>query len=113
MKKTSSILIAVVISLLAGLSAMAQTTPGIHTPHINKQQHEQQKRIRQGVRSGELTRGETRRLEKDEREIRQEERAAKADGTVTAEERREINKDLNKTNRQIYRAKHNNRQPGN
>ena len=109
MKKTSSILIAVVISLFVGLSALAQPAPGTHTPHINKRQHEQQKRIRQGVRSGELTRGETKRIEKDEREIRQEERAAKADGTVTAEERKEINKDLNKTNRRIYRAKHNNR----
>ena len=54
MKKTSSILIAAAISLFVGLTAMAQTTPGTHTPHINKRQHEQQKRIRQGVRSGEL-----------------------------------------------------------
>lgn len=109
MKKTSSILIAVVISLFVGLTALAQTTPGTHTPHINKRQHEQQKRIRQGVRSGELTKGETKNIEKDERGIRQEERAARADGTVTPEERKDINKDLNKTNRRIYRAKHNNR----
>jgi len=109
MKKTSSILIAVVISLFAGLSVMAQTTPGTHTPHINQRQHEQQKRIRHGVRSGELTRGEARRLERDERGIRQEERAARADGVVTRGERREINRDLNKTSRRVYRAKHNNR----
>ena len=109
MKKTSSILIAVVISLFVGLSAMAQTTPGTRTQHINRRQHEQQARIRQGVRSGELTRGEARRLERNERQIRQEERAARADGVVTREERREINKDLNKTNRRVYRAKHNNR----
>ena len=109
MKKTSSILIAVAISLFVGLTAMAQTTPETNTPRINKRQHEQQKRIRQGVRSGELTKREAKKIEKDERGIRREERAAKADGTVTAEERKAINKDLNKTNRRIYRAKHNNR----
>lgn len=109
MKKTFSILIAVAITLAVGLSAMAQTAPGTRTRHINHQQHEQQQRIHHGIRSGELTRAEARRLEKQERGIRQEERAAKADGVVTREERKEINQDLNKTSRHIYRAKHNRR----
>ena len=109
MKKTSSILIAVSITAALGISAMAQTSPRYRTPHINHQQHEQQKRIRQGIRSGELTRAEAIRLEKEEREIRQGERAAKADGVVTRAERREINQDLNKASRHIYRAKHNRR----
>ena len=67
----------------------------------------QKARIRQGIRSGELTRHETRKVVKQEREIKQDVREAKADGVVTASERKEIRKDKRKASRSIYRKKHN------
>ncbi len=69
----------------------------------------QRHRIRQGVRSGELTRHETRQLVKQQREIKQDKKEARADGVVTAAERKEIRQDKRKANRNIFRKKHNRR----
>ena len=95
---------AVVTVLLAG-SALAQT----HTPVVTKRQHNQQARIRQGVKSGELTRGETRRLERGEAKIQRDKMKAKSDGRVTPGERAKLNREENRESRRIYHAKHNNR----
>jgi hypothetical protein len=86
-------------------AAQAQT----HTPVINHRQHNQDRRINQGVRSGELTRNETRHLRADERNISRDKRMAKADGRVTRSERRDLRRDENRTSRAIYRDKHNGR----
>ncbi len=45
--------------------------------------NQQTKRIKHGVRNGELTRAETRNLVNDQREIRNDVKDAKADGIVT------------------------------
>ncbi|MDT5294949.1 MAG: hypothetical protein QOJ76_1829 [Acidobacteriota bacterium] len=100
------------LSMIAGAAVCADARPssGTYAPQgINHRQRHQQRRIAQGVRSGELTRGERRRLERNEREIRRDERQARADGRVTRGERRDIRRDLNHENRRIYRAKHNRR----
>jgi len=75
-------------------------------PAVNHRQHHQQRRIEQGVRSGELTRQETRDLRKEERGIRQEERAYKSDGKLTRTERQDLHRDLNQASKDIYREKH-------
>lgn len=82
----------------ATISANAQTT--------TKQERQ---RIKQGVKSGELTKAEAKNLRQDQKEIRQEKKAAKADGTVTKAERKEIRKDKRKASREIFRKKHNKR----
>jgi len=69
----------------------------------------QHKRITQGVRSGELTRHETRQLARQQRRIRHERRDARADGVVTPGERREIRQDSRRASRNIARKKHNRR----
>jgi methylthioribose-1-phosphate isomerase len=70
----------------------------------------QHKRIKQGVRSGELTKPEAINLAKDQREIRQDVREAKRnDGVITATERKDIRQDQRQASRKIYRKKHNNR----
>lgn len=76
---------------------------------INERQENQRDRIQQGVRSGELTRGETRRIVGEQREIREQEREARADGNYTRLERAEIQQELNQSSRHIYRVKHNDR----
>lgn len=110
MKKALSLLFAIGITFGCTLSLFAQTPgSGNRTPVVRKRQHNQQQRIRQGVRSGELTRRETRTLEHQQREIQQDKKEAKADGTVTKEERIDLQKEQNQASRSIYRKKHNRR----
>lgn len=91
-----------------GLAAqqVAPAASGTSTPRIERQEHRQQRRIRQGVRSGELTPRETRRVEREQAKIRRDEARAKSDGTVTPQERRRLNRELNRSSRDIYRQKH-------
>ena len=76
---------------------------------INERKKNQQDRIAQGVKSGELTAGETARLESREAGInRQEARMRAADnGHLTAADRAKINREQNAASRAIYRDKHN------
>ncbi len=95
-----------------GLVAADATAPawsaerGVRNPRQNARQHRQDARIRQGIRSGELTREEVKGLREKRREIRQEERAFKSDGSYTADERAKVSHDLNDMSRDIYREKH-------
>jgi len=73
---------------------------------VNQRQHNQADRIKQGVRSGELTKDETRGLVKEQREIRQTERQYKADGVLTRDERRDLHQQQNQASRHIYKEKH-------
>jgi hypothetical protein len=73
---------------------------------INQRERNQQARINQGIKSGELTRRETERLEGKEAKIRVDERYAKMDGHFTPAERQHIQKELNSASRNIYRQKH-------
>lgn len=85
------------------VAAHAQTA----TPGIDNREIRQQERIGQGVRSGELTAGETRNLERGQARIQRREARAKADGVVTPRERRHIARAQNHQSRKIYRMKHN------
>ncbi len=100
MKKMIAILIILGVSFTA---ATAQTL----TPEINKTQKNQQLRIHQGAKSGELTRRETRKLENQQRVIRHSKRIAKADGIVTPGERKQIRNEQNRASKNIYMKKHN------
>ena len=73
---------------------------------MNARQAHQRHRIGQGIRSGELTRAETRRVAETQRDIRQLERAYKSDGKLTRAERRDLHHEQNQASRQIYRQKH-------
>jgi len=66
-------------------------------------------KIANGVKNGELTKGETRKLVRQQRHIRRTKVAAKSDGVVTAEERRDIAAKKKKADANIYIKKHNNR----
>ncbi len=103
MKRTITILL-----MTAALAALASTAFAHSvTPRVDRRQVRQEARIRDGVRSGELTRGETRRLVAGQRHVARVERRAKADGHVTARERAHLNRAQNVQSRHIYRLKHN------
>lgn len=59
------------------------------------------RRIRSGIRSGQITRDEARELRTRRRQIRQERRTYRSDGTITRAERREIRRDRREYDRQI------------
>src|SRR5689334_9698202 len=80
--------------------------PTKRTPGIHRREKNQARRIRQGVKSGELTKEEAQGLRQDEKQIRQMKRDAKADGTVTPEERQQINQSLTQESQKIYQEKH-------
>lgn len=102
------------MAMACSATALAQDpnspqTGNTKTPVIKERQMNQKARIRQGVRSGELTKGEARNLRQEQKTIQAEKKMAKADGKVTAAERAQIRKDQNKASRDIYRLKHNKR----
>lgn len=98
-----------VMALSVGGAAFAQAAvpkDPLATPRIDAREVRQQKRIDQGVASGQLTVRETRRLEKGEAHIDAVQARAKADGTVTAQERRHLTTLQNRESRAIAREKH-------
>lgn len=86
------------------LSGFAQDPAA--TPGIDKRQEMQQKRIDQGVQSGELNKREAARLERRQERIGRMEDKAKADGTVTKKERARIHHAQNQESQRIHRQKH-------
>jgi hypothetical protein len=78
---------------------------------VGKRAENQQDRIAQGVKSGQLTAGETAHLENNEAKINREVKADRAanGGKLTAQEKAQVNRQQNRESRQIYRDKHNNR----
>ncbi|WP_447978954.1 hypothetical protein [Candidatus Nitrospira bockiana] len=96
--------IAVAAVLIMTIAAPVFADP--QTPRVDRREHRQKQRIREGVKSGALTRDEAKQLRQEQREIRAKEREMKADGMVTREERKELHRDLNESSRQIFQEKH-------
>jgi len=95
--------------LIAALAFTSMAQAQSRTPVINHRQHRQERRINQGVRSGELTRNEAHHLRGEERRISRERRMAMAEGRMNRGERRHLRHEENRTSRDIYRDKHNDR----
>ncbi len=107
--KIQTLIAAVAVTLggaaFAQAPAAAPTDP-LATPRIDQRQANQQKRIDQGVASGQLTPKETARLEKREAKIAADEAQAKADGKVTKTERRHLRREENRASKAIHKQKH-------
>jgi hypothetical protein len=102
-------LIALLTLAPAAVFAQSTPTPGQHDYNINQRKTDQQARVAQGVRSGQLTAGETSRLEHQEAGINREERGMRAqdNGHLTRSDRRTLHQQQNQESRRIYRDKHN------
>ena len=91
------------------LIAAGLMVTGLNAQEIQKRKENQQDRIAQGVKSGQLTPAETANLEQKEarlnREIRHD-RAANG-GKLTNHEKRQINRQQNRLSLNIYGDKHN------
>jgi uncharacterized membrane protein YebE (DUF533 family) len=84
---------------LAALTAIGAT--GASADGIDRRQANQESRIQQGVRTGEITGREYRQLEAEQARIRQLEARAKADGRVDHREAAEIRRAQDAASRHI------------
>jgi hypothetical protein len=94
-------------SLVFSIAALAQVAPPPGTAAQRKA--DQQARIAQGVKSGQLTAHETANLEARESSVNHEERAMRAEngGKLTAADRAALNRRQNHISNSIYKDKHN------
>jgi hypothetical protein len=93
----------------AAMIAQTTPTPGAHGYNIGQRKVDQQDRIANGVKSGQLTAHETAHLEHQEAGINKEERGMRAqdNGHLTAKDRQTLHAQQNQESRRIYRDKHN------
>lgn len=109
-------LIAIAITGLLTATAFGDTTttPTKRPHHIQQRKHNQQARIHEGVKSGELTKGEAKHIEKQEHALNKEERQMRKEngGKLTAADRAKLNRQQNHLSKEIYKDKHNNKKRG-
>ena len=118
--KNQSYLMAIVVATLLGLSTTVQARGfghggayADHIPqhrferHVDRRQARQWARITDGIDSGELSRGEARRLIRSQRRIAHMENRFERDGYISPREQRKLERALNRTSKRIKRAKHN------
>jgi opacity protein-like surface antigen len=101
-KTLTSTLVAAALSL----GTFAASAQNADTPRIDARQAKQEQRIDQGIASGELTRREAHRLNRQQNAIDKAENKAKADGVVTGKERKALTRAQNSTSKRIHRQKH-------
>jgi Spy/CpxP family protein refolding chaperone len=83
------------------LSVMAVLLGGAASEASAQRRGNDRQRIRQGIRSGQITRNEAREIRERRQQIRNERRTYRSDGVVTREERREIRRDRREQDRYI------------
>ena len=104
--KFKTTLVTIAMAILPGL-ALAQTAPSTAAGAlIDQRQANQQQRIDQGVKSGELNQREAARLQKGQAHVQKMEDRAKADGKITKQEARQIEHAQDVQSKKIYREKH-------
>ena len=111
MKKLLGVFFAslLVVVGLAATSASAQTQGRKPWHNINQRQRNQDKRVYQGIRNGELTPREAARIDRQgDRIDRQEARFRKSGGRLSYRERYKLERELNRESRNIYKQKHDN-----
>jgi hypothetical protein len=89
------------------VSLASSASAGTNSPRIDRREANQQRRINRGIRSGALTPRETYRLQRQQANINAREARFKSDGNLSRRERRVLNHQLNRSSKNIYRAKHN------
>lgn len=102
MKKHLTKTIFILLALGLAMPAFARTS-------LHGVERSQMQRIQQGVRSGALTRGETKILRHEQRNIRKLKRRFQRDGRFSRGERRALKHRYARASRHIYRLKHNHR----
>lgn len=101
--KIKSLLFVALIAI-STVSAFSQATP-----LAGERQQNQGRRIKNGVKSGELTVNETQNLIDQQKNVQKHKKVVKADGVVTKKERAGVQAHQNAASSNIYKKKHNKR----
>ncbi len=103
------IILAFSLVALPATAALAQNSTHKQRHSINARKENQQDRIAQGVKSGQLTAGETAKLERQQAGINKEEKGMRAqdNGHLTAQDRHTLASQQNQESRRIERDKEN------
>jgi hypothetical protein len=99
-----SAIFAALVTAAIALPAAAQVQS---TPRVDERQANQETRIQQGAKSGELTPKETAKLEKGQAKVQKLENKAVADGKVTPKEQARLEKAQDKQSKKIAKKKAN------
>jgi hypothetical protein len=97
------------------LASAQEAGPGVYDPghprvnEVNAREANQQRRISQGEKSGQMTPAEAAKVQKREAHIQSREAADMAahNGHLTKKEQRNLNHRENRASREIYHKKHN------
>lgn len=110
-------IVSVAVLALCSTAALAQSTttpapataPKVTGESIQDRKENQQDRIAQGVKSGQLTAGETSHLESKESSLNKEEHQMRKldNGKLTASDKKALTQQQNQLSKSIYRDKHN------
>ena len=95
-------------TILTAIAAIAIGVTSLSAQKIEERKDAQQKRIGQGVASGQLTPRETKKLETKEQAINKEVRTERKanGGKLTPAEKKQVNRQQNRVSKQIYQQKH-------
>ena len=101
--------VAGVVAVRKGIASPIGSVTQMGTVQLGKRAENQQDRLDQGVKSGQVTAGETANLEKNEANVNKEVSAdRKANGgKLTQSGKAQVNKQQNHLSNQIYKDKHN------
>ena len=91
------------------LSALFATSTALVAAEVDQKLENQQDRIQQGEHSGQLTNGEAKTLNRDDKVIHNKIKADRAanGGKLTSGEKKTINRQENRVSHKIYHKKHN------
>ena len=96
---------------LAAMTAAA-SAQGYSGDRIDRREANQERRIQEGRRSGDITRQEARQLEAEQARIRDMERQAKRDGVVDRREARQIERAQDQASRHIAQERNDSERRG-
>lgn len=102
-------------NLLSAIVVLALCTSMAHAKkdRVDKRQNHQRQRVKEGVKSGEITKAEAKKIHRQGKRIRKAEAMAKKDGVVTNKEKARLERMQDRRSKTIAKAKHNDkkRQP--
>ncbi len=103
-----TLIVSATLALLAGFATTASAETQWQKDHprrtqVNKRLNNQDKRINQERKEGEITKGQAAKMHKQDHQIRQEERdmASQNGGHITKQEQKTLNQQENKESRKI------------
>jgi hypothetical protein len=106
MKQQLGIVLAAFVVMI-GFSIVTNAQANRRSHNINTRETRQERRIYQGIASGELNQREALRLDREEDRIDQiEARYRRTGDGLSPRERERLERDLNRSSRDIYRQKH-------